>query len=106
MLNKLENNIRTIENRVAQFCNSEWCEMRMICDFPYAIVSQDVMYVKVGQQIQVTAGVGWFSNAYHPQFIINKQPVKAGPEGVAEYTFSASSHYGKHLIPVKVTYAD
>lgn len=103
MLSKFQNNIKDAENKIITFCHAQIGAVKVTYDQFSALVGQSSNYVMPGQQIQITAGVGAYSNAAKPQITIGGVPVPVGPDGRAEYTITASGA-GNRSLPVNVTF--
>jgi gliding motility-associated protein GldM len=106
LLNKFQNNIKIAENRMLVFCNYKTAYIRDYFDSYSAIVAQSSRYVRPGEKIEITAGVGAFSRAARPEIIINGQSIEVDESGMAIYKVRASSQPGKHSILVKIDFLD
>jgi hypothetical protein len=106
LLNKFENNIRIVENRLAQFCNNKVSGIVESYETYSAIVGQNTSYVRGGEQIEITAGVGAFSIGAKPDIIINGQKIPLNETGIATIKFPASNSPGKHFVPVEISFTD
>ena len=104
MLSKFENNVKVIENTLITFCESK---TRFI-DEGYtvfsAIVGQSSNYVKAGDNIEITAGVGAFSVASKPKITIDGKDIQLNKEGVVIYKFKTPVKAGKYFKAVKMEY--
>lgn len=105
ILSKFQNDVKTTENRVIQFCHNKVGEVAVRFDTYTAIVGQSSNYVMPGQEIEITAGVGAFSKAALPQIVIGGSSVAIGEDGTAK-TKLAGGGNGNHSIPVRITYTD
>lgn len=106
LLNKFENNIRIVENRLAQFCDNK---VGVTVDFYIsysAIVGQNTSYVQGGEQIEIVAGIGAFSRDAKPEIIIKGKKIPIDEMGIATSKFPASNNSGKHFVPVEISYTD
>jgi hypothetical protein len=106
ILSKFQNNIKIIENRMAAFCNSNIPSSERFYDRYSAIVAQSSSYVKAGEKIEITAGVGVFSINSKPVVIINGKNIQLRYDGTVHYQFNASNKQGIHYIPVEITFTD
>jgi hypothetical protein len=106
MLTQFQNTISTMENKVLLYCEESTTSNYVIDDFYSVIVGQNSTYVKAGENIEITAGVGAFSTAGKPEIQINGNIVPLGNEGCAIYKVKALKKPGKHVIPVKISYMD
>jgi gliding motility-associated protein GldM len=106
MLSKFQNNVRITENRMVNFCNNHSCDMGIIYDTYSAIITQSSSYVRTGEEIVISAGIGGFSKAALPKIIIDNKDVQLGYGGSAIYKFNAPAKPGKHIVPVQINYID
>lgn len=105
ILSKFQNDVKTSENRVIQFCHNKVGEVKVRFDTYKAIVGQNSTYLMPGQELEVTAGVGAFSTSALPKVTINGQTLPIGPEGTASSKLNAGG-IGNHTVPVLITYTD
>jgi gliding motility-associated protein GldM len=105
ILSKFQNDVKTSENRVVQFCHNKVGEVVVRFDTYTAIVGQNSSYLMPGQELEITAGVGAFSKSALPTITIGGQTVLIGSEGTAIQKL-AGGGIGEHSIPVKITYTD
>ena len=105
ILSKFQNDVRTSENRVVQFCHNKVGEVVVRFDTYAAIIGQNSTYLMPGQEIEITAGVGAFSKAALPIISIGGQTVAIGEDGAA-HTKMAAGGLGNRSIPVRISYKD
>jgi gliding motility-associated protein GldM len=105
ILSKFQNDVKTTENRVVQFCHNKVGEVIVRFDTYAAIIGQSSNYVMPGQKININAGVGAFSKAALPQITIGGKVVAIDETGVAKTDFDAGT-IGDHTIPVHIEYKD
>jgi hypothetical protein len=106
MLSKFENNVKIMENNFIMFCLSKSYSVGG-CGYssgPYSLVSQSSSYVKAGDEIEITAGIGLFTRAAIPRITIKNTPVPVNENGVASYRFKTPLEPGKYFVPVKIEY--
>jgi hypothetical protein len=104
MLSHVQQNIRTIENRMTRFCRNKTPDFD---DYFYtfsAIIGQSSTIVEAGDMIEIFAGVGAFNKMARAEVTINGRAVPLQDEGVASYKLKAPDKPGKHIVPVKITY--
>jgi gliding motility-associated protein GldM len=106
ILSKFQNDVKTTENRVVQFCHNKVGEVNVVFDTYTAFAASNSSYVMPGDKMEVTAGVGAFSKAALPTITINGQAVAIGTDGAAHLPITAASSLGKHSIPVSIKYKD
>jgi len=105
ILSKFQNDVKTSENRVVQFCHNKVGEVVIRFDTYAAIVGQNSNYLMPGQELEITAGVGAFSKGATPTITIGGQPYQIGAEGTATAKLPGGG-IGPHTIPVNITYKD
>ena len=103
MLSKFQNNVKNSENQVVTFCQNQVGAVKVVYDQFAALVGQSSNYVMPGQEIQITAGVGAYSNAAKPRITINGSSQALGADGRAVYKFQASGA-GSHTVAVNVSF--
>lgn len=105
ILNKLQNDLLFTENALLQYCNTN-ATVPTSCAYSVfeAITTLSSTYIKAGQSIKLTAGVGDFSVASKPIVTINGKEVKLTDGAVAEYVFRPAGAPGKHTVPVKIKF--
>ena len=105
ILSKFQNDVKTSENRVIQFCHNKVGEVAVRFDTYAAIVGQNSSYLMPGQELEITAGVGAFSTGAKPTITIGGQNLTVGPEGTATSKI-AGGGVGPHSVPVRISYMD
>lgn len=104
-LAKIENDIANIENESVNFCfvmGSPGCDL--VYETFSTVVSQSSNYVKSGDEIGITAGVGAFSTNAMPEFTIDDKKIKANEEGIMVYKFKTQFKAGTYNKPVTIEY--
>jgi hypothetical protein len=104
-LNKLKNDLLVTTNKYMSLCLDK--TKVLICGYPFAFSGVAVLnssYVKQGQPLEITAGIGEFSAAMRPRISINGKEVKLNEEAIAVQRFTASGKPGKHTVDVKIEY--
>jgi gliding motility-associated protein GldM len=105
ILSKFQNDVKTTENRIVQFCHNKVGEVVVRFDTYAAIVGQNSTYLMPGQELEITAGVGAFSKAALPTITIGGQNVPVTAEGTAILKL-AGGGVGSRSVPVRITYTD
>jgi gliding motility-associated protein GldM len=105
ILSKFQNDVKTSENKVIDFCHGQVGKVVVRYDAFSAIVGQSSNYIMPGQEIEVSAGVGAFSKAAAPQITINGQSAPLGIEGQATLKIPGGG-LGKHSVPVVIRFKD
>jgi gliding motility-associated protein GldM len=105
ILSKFQNDVKTSENRVVQFCHNKVGEVAVRFDTYAAIIGQNSNYLMPGQELEITAGVGAFSKAAAPVVTIGGQTYAIGAEGTATAKLPGGG-VGSRTVPVRITYTD
>ncbi len=103
ILSKFQNDVKTSENRVVQFCHNKVGEVNVVFDSYGAVIGQSSNYLMPGQQIDITAGVGAFSKKAQPTIVIGGSNIQIGEDGAAHTTIPGGG-IGQHSIPVSITF--
>lgn len=108
VLSKFQNNVKNLENRMIAFCDNKIGSTDGYGFYttysPIAVISSS--YLKAGEEIEITAGIGSFSKAALPVVIINGKNIPLGETGAAISKFKAPDKSGKHIVPVEISYID
>ena len=105
ILAKFQNDVKTSENRIVQFCHNKVGEVVVRFDTYKAIIGQNSTYLMPGQELEITAGVGAFSKAALPTITIGGTTVPIGEDGAARTKLAAGA-VGTRSVPVRITYTD
>jgi hypothetical protein len=105
VLNKIESDLLATTKTYMEYCLNQ--TVVLTCGWytefrPLASLSS--RYVKQGQPLEVTAGIGSFSAAMRPQIIINGKEISLTDYATAVHRFAASGKPGKHNVSVKIKY--
>ena len=106
ILRKLENNVRVMENKFIEFCHNK-LSSTYGDDFGtvfHPMIAINSSYVKVGDEIKITAGIGTFSIVMQPVITISGKNMQPGENGVVTYEFNSPLKAGKYLVPVKIEF--
>src|SRR5215831_12001314 len=106
ILSKFQMDVKTSENRVAQFCHNKVGEVIVRYDTYAAFAETDKSYVMPGDEMEITAGVGAFSKAALPTVNIDGANVPLDVDGAAHRKLNAATSLGKHAINVTVHFTD
>lgn len=104
MLAKFENDIRNTENKLVTYCYYHTFPLTHNYEVFRVLVAQSSNYVKAGDNIEITAGVGSFSAASQPKVTIDGKVILANENGILVYKFKTPSKAGKYTKPVKMEY--
>jgi gliding motility-associated protein GldM len=105
ILSKFQNDVKTSENSIVQFCHNKVGEVVVRFDTYAAIVGQNSNYLMPGQELEITAGVGAFSKQALPTITIGGQSYPIGAEGTATAKLAAGG-VGNRSVPVRISYTD
>lgn len=105
MLNKIESDLLATENTFIENCKNQ---IAIGCNYLYfkfsALAMLSSSYIKPGQSIQVSAGIGGFSSTSKPTITINGKRVPLNDEAVAQYSFKPTGKPGKYRVPVTIEF--
>lgn len=104
VLSKFENDVRVNENMFITFCINK--TYRSFCGYNryVPLIMQSSNYLKAGNNLEITAGIGSFSVECRPQIIINGKNIQVDTDGVAIYNFKTPLKAGKYVMPIKMEY--
>jgi gliding motility-associated protein GldM len=106
ILSKFQNDVRTSENKVVSFCHSQVGQVEVRFDKFAPIIGQSSNYLMPGQQIEIKAGIGAFSDAAKPTITIGGQSQQINDSGFVRYTTQAAQGLGVKQVPVHIVYFD
>jgi hypothetical protein len=104
MLNKIQNDILITENGLIQYCKIYSTKYTCGYDQFHTVAVLSSAYVKAGQSIEVSAGVGQFSAASKPRITIDGAVCKMLDDGAAVYSFTAKGKPGNYHVPVTIEF--
>ncbi|WP_127128627.1 gliding motility protein GldM [Pseudoflavitalea rhizosphaerae] len=102
ILNKLQNDVRNSEAQVIDFCHQQIGAVKLVYDQFEAIAQANRTYAMPGDPIEITAGIGAFSEAAKPEIFIGGKQMQL-ERGKAIYKTTASGA-GTQKINVKIRY--
>jgi gliding motility-associated protein GldM len=103
ILSKFQNDVKTSENRVVQFCHNKVGEVNVVFDSYAAIIGQNSNYLMPGQEIEIMAGVGAFSKKSKPEIYVAGARTEIGEDGAA-HTKMSGGGIGSHTVPVRIIF--
>lgn len=107
LLTKFQNDIAIIENSIITFCGLQVSSGRDLeFDKFSVLVGQSTNHLRAGDELIISAGVGAYSSAANPTFIIDGEVFKANENGSLEYKIKPTGKSGKHSIPAKIIFTD
>jgi gliding motility-associated protein GldM len=106
ILSKFQNDIKTSENKIVEFCHNKVGAVIVRFDTYNAFAATNTSYIMPGDEMEVMAGVGAFSKAALPEITIDGSPEQITADGAAHRKVRASDALGKHTIMVNIKYKD
>jgi gliding motility-associated protein GldM len=106
ILSKFQNDVKTSENKIVEFCHNKVGEVVVRYDTYAAFAQSSSSYVMPGDEIEITAGVGAFSKAALPTVNIGGTVEPLQEDGAAHKKMQAATTLGEHTIMVNVEYTD
>jgi gliding motility-associated protein GldM len=103
ILSKLQNDVKNTEARLVDYCYKQINSVEYIFDNFQAIAQANTSYAMPGDEIEITAGIGAFSNAAKPDIIINGEKVPLTTKGTAVWKTKAAGE-GKKVVDVTIEY--
>jgi hypothetical protein len=99
-----KNRITRIEEMILRFCTFQYSTS--ICGYEQfqAILSQNSTHFKLGEKLEIYAGIGAFSRTASPKVFINDEEIKLNTAGVTEYKTKVSQQKGTYKKKVKIEY--
>ncbi|MGB4844223.1 MAG: hypothetical protein WBP16_07150 [Ferruginibacter sp.] len=106
LLNKFENDILVLENETISYCYYNIGEYVESYSVIRTIVGQNSNYIKSGEDIEITVGLGIFSISNRPEIFINGKRVPLDENAVAIYKMKTPVKAGRYFVPVEIKYTD
>ena len=103
ILSKFQNDIKNTESQLIDYCHKNIGEVKLVYNKFQAIATANTAYAMPGDPIEITAGVGAFSEAAKPRITINGQSMPLTPEGTALFKTTASGT-GEHTVNVNIEF--
>ena len=104
ILSKLENDAKNTEAQMVDYLHMQIGTVKVVFDKFQAIAQSSTSYAMPGDPIEITSGVGAFSEAAKPKIYVEGQLQSLTADGTAVYKTTASGA-GEHTINVKIEYA-
>ncbi len=105
MLSKFQNDVKTSENKVVEFCHKQVGQVELRFDTYIPLVQSSATYLMDGQEMEITAGLGAFNSEKKPSISINGAASPIGPDGLARQKFIANG-VGTKTVTVTINYTD
>ena len=103
ILSKFQNDVRNSEAQIVDYCHKKIGEVKLVYNKFQAIASSNTSYAMPGDPVEITAGVGAFSDAAKPVITINGQNMPLAADGTALFKTTASGT-GEHTINVAIAF--
>ncbi|MBV4357940.1 type IX secretion system motor protein PorM/GldM [Pinibacter aurantiacus] len=103
ILSKFQNDVKNSESQVADYCLSKVGSVKVIFNKFDAIVGTNSTYLMPGQELEISAGIGAYSDAVKPTVTINGAVVPLNSDGRAIFKKQVSG-VGEQSVAVHVNY--
>ena len=103
ILSKFQNDVKNSEGQMVDYIHSQIGKVKVVFDKFQAIAQSNTSYAMPGDNIEITAGVGAFSEAAKPKIYVNGQAQNLTADGTAVFKTTASGA-GDHSVDVKIEY--
>ncbi len=105
-LSRVENNLAIDEQKAIDFLHYQIAAI--IDDFTVfeAIVGQNTRILRVGETLEILAGLGRFSNRILPVISVGDSIVPLNEKGLAVYKLKTSTMAGSYSIPVTISFTE
>lgn len=100
----LQNEIMKVENKTIAFCNTKVGSNIYRFESFSTIIGQNTKYLRPGEELEITTGVGSFSHSGNPEIIINGKKRELNEKGFVVYKLKAKTKPGSYKIPVDVSF--
>jgi gliding motility-associated protein GldM len=95
ILSKLQSDVKNTEAQVVDWCHQQIGSVKLVYNKFQAIAQANTSYAMPGDQIEIVAGVGAFSDAAKPKITIGGQSIPVGTDGTALWKTTASGSGNK-----------
>lgn len=103
-LQLLRLSLARLENQLTAFCDNVCTAMYCGFDSYYPLVSQNSTIFSPGQQIEINAGIGYFSKAAQPTFRIKGKTTTVNEAGFSRFKERVPDKPGHYTVPVTISY--
>lgn len=103
ILSKFQNDVKNSEAQIVDYCLSKVGSVKVILDEFQPLVGTNATYLMPGQELEITAGVGAYSNAAKPVISIGGSSMPISSEGTAVYKTQVSGA-GERSVAVNIRY--
>ena len=102
ILSKLQNDVRSSQSQIIDYCYNQIGQVKLVFDEFQAIASANTNYAMPGDPIEIVAGVGAFSSAAQPTITVGG--VEVPLEGGQAIYKTTASGTGTKNIPVVISF--
>lgn len=102
-LSRIQNILIQMELRTITWCNLQTMSLHESYDAFNAIIGQNAKVLRVGDSLEIVAGIGEFSKK-PAQFVINGKVIETNKMGMAAYKQKTGQKPGTYSIPVIISY--
>lgn len=103
ILSKFQNDVKNSEAQIVDYCHKKIGEVKLVYNKFQAIATSNTTYAMPGDDVEITAGVGAFSDAAKPKITINGQNMPLTADGTAIFKTKASG-VGDHSVNVMIEF--
>ena len=103
ILSKFQSDIKNSESHVIDYLHKRIGEVKVVYDKFQVLAQASSNYIMPGDELDITAGVGAFSDAAKPEVTINGQKYAMGPDGTATFKTKGEGA-GEHTVNVHIVY--
>ncbi len=97
ILSKLQNDVKNSESQMIDYCHQQIGAVKLIYNKFQAIAQANTSYAMPGDEIEIVAGVGAFSDAAKPRITIGGQSLPITADGTAIWKTTASGSGNKEV---------
>jgi len=105
ILSKFQNDVKNTESQMIDYLHSQIGQVKIVFNKFSPIAQASASYVMPGDDIEITAGVGAFSDAAKPSITIGGQKQTLTGDGVAVFKTKASG-VGDKIVDVHIEYVN
>ena len=98
ILSKFQSDIKNSESQVIDYLHKQVGEVKVVFNKFEPLVGTNATYLMPGDELEIKAGIGAFSDAAKPTVTINGQHVDLGPDGIADYKTKVSGTTVEHVV--------
>lgn len=103
ILSKFQNDVKNSESQLVDYCHEQIGSVKLVYNKFQAIATANTSYAMPGDEIQITAGVGAFSDAAKPKITIGGQVMPITADGTALWKTTANGA-GNKVVDVVIEF--